>query len=290
MKRHMKRLTPLRREAQRFADGISRHAIDSYAAAGAFYMFLSLAPFFILVCTILPYTPLTAEMILIRARDIIPDGAIDLMETIVNDVYGASAAMLPLSLLATLWSAGKAFSAIIKGIEEINDLPKRSPYLLRRARASIYTILLLLAILASLMLMVYGERLQRFLVAHFPRTSEIFQFFVNLRFLIVMVVLSAVFLLIYKWVPMVKCRYRREFPGAVFAAVAWVLFSAIFSAYVSHGNPFSTYGSLATIAIAMLWMYYCMYIILLGNYLNRYLEDFRQRRLEPEEASEVSDR
>ena len=62
-------------------------------------------------------------------------------------------------------------------------------------------------------------------VAHYPDVSAALQFLVKLRFIIVMLGLMGVFLLLYKWVPHVKCRYSRELPGAVFAAVAWVLFS-----------------------------------------------------------------
>lgn len=40
--------------------------------------------------------------------------------------------------------------------------------------------------------------------------------------------------------------------------------------YVSYGNGYSIYGSLTIIVIIMLWMYFCMYIILIGAYLNRY--------------------
>ena len=42
------------------------------------------------------------------------------------------------------------------------------------------------------------------------------------------------------------------------------------SMYVSYGNGYSIYGSLTIIVIIMLWMYFCMYIILIGAYLNRY--------------------
>jgi len=282
----------IRREAIGFVDGIGRHGIGVHAASGAFYFFLSLTPFLILVCSVLPYTPLTEEMILSRARDIVPSGAIDLIESIVSDVYGASAALVPVSALAMLWSAGKAFSSLIRGMEEVNDVPKRSRYIMRRLRAMLYTLLLLLAILVSLMLMVYGERLMELIVSQFPDVSAALQWLVKLRFLIVMLGLMGVFLLLYKWVPHVKCRYSRELPGAIFAAVAWVLFSALFSAYVSNFDSFSTYGSLATIAISMLWMYYCMYIILLGDYLNRYLDVLRGRKPlnEPFEEEKVSKR
>ena len=142
MKRYAKRIW---QEIRRFLDGIDRHGVAVHAASGAFYMFLSLTPFFILVCSVLPYTPLTEEIILSHARDIVPTGAIDLIESIVSDVYGASVALVPVSALAILWSAGKAFSSLIRGMEEINDAPKRTRFIMRRLRAMLYTLLLLLA-------------------------------------------------------------------------------------------------------------------------------------------------
>ena len=33
------------------------------------------------------------------------------------------------------------------------------------------------------------------------------------------------------------------------------------------------YGSLTTIVLVMLWLYFCMYIILLGAEINSYFED-----------------
>ena len=34
------------------------------------------------------------------------------------------------------------------------------------------------------------------------------------------------------------------------------------------------YGSLATVVIVMIWLYFCMYIFFFGALVNRYLERF----------------
>ena len=48
-----------------------------------------------------------------------------------------------------------------------------------------------------------------------------------------------------------------------------MIFSKVFSLFMSHGSIYSTYyGSLATIVIFMLWMYGCFYILLIGGYIN----------------------
>ena len=74
----------------------------------------------------------------------------------------------------------------------------------------------------------------------------------------------------YTYIPDTKLKFTEQVPGACFAAVVWSVFSWGFSMYVSYGNGYSIYGSLTIIVIIMLWMYFCMYIILIGAYLNRY--------------------
>ena len=59
-------------------------------------------------------------------------------------------------------------------------------------------------------------------------------------------------------------------PGGVFAGVAWTLLTWVFSAWVSRGG-YGAYGSLATVAVVMLWLYYCQYVLLLGACFNRAL-------------------
>ena len=76
-------------------------------------------------------------------------------------------------------------------------------------------------------------------------------------------------LLIYKFLPNRRDKFRKQIPGAVFTALGWMVISWIFSVYVDVFQGFSSmYGSLTTIVLIMLWMYFCMYSILLGGELN----------------------
>ena len=82
------------------------------------------------------------------------------------------------------------------------------------------------------------------------------------------------FLLIYKFLPNRRTNLKRQIPGAVFAAIGWMIISWIFSVYVDVFQGFSDmYGSLTTIVLIMLWMYFCMYTILLGGVVNVMVSD-----------------
>jgi membrane protein len=61
-----------------------------------------------------------------------------------------------------------------------------------------------------------------------------------------------------------------QLPGACFTSLAWLLFSSLFSIYVGQVGQFSAlYGSLTMLILAMLWLYFCMYIVFIGAVLNK---------------------
>ena len=84
----------------------------------------------------------------------------------------------------------------------------------------------------------------------------------------------AVILLIYCRLPDNHLRLKTAIPGAVFTTVCWVLLSAAFSSYLTYfGINTYMYGNLGSMVIAMLWLYICMYILLLGAELNLFFRD-----------------
>ena len=66
---------------------------------------------------------------------------------------------------------------------------------------------------------------------------------------------------------------KKQLPGAIFTACAWQVISFVFSIYLDIFTGFTTmYGSLTMIILIMLWLYMCMYVILLGGEVNALLQ------------------
>jgi len=84
-------------------------------------------------------------------------------------------------------------------------------------------------------------------------------------------------MMIYKFLPNHIVQLRIQLMGAAFSAVGWMIVSWIFSVYLDIFKGFSSmYGSLTTIVLIMLWLYFCMYILLLGGEVNMILRDMEQ--------------
>ena len=71
-------------------------------------------------------------------------------------------------------------------------------------------------------------------------------------------------------------RFRRSLPGGIAASLGWLVFSNLFSWYVTLSRRYTAvFGSVYGVALAMLWLYCCLSILLFGGALNRWLEEER---------------
>ena len=254
-----------------FTDGVSKNNISAHAAASAFYMFLSLVPFVALITTILPLTGLQQDKLFEIISRYIPSAMQALINSTLTDIYSASDAVLPITVITTIWLSSRAFSSLIRGVEDIADSPRYSSYLKRSLLACLYTIGIISVMVILLFLLVFGHRLSTL-----PLLSPFVRLIIELRFLVAAIILSLVFIAVYHWVPGMRLKFTELLPGAATASGAWLLFTWMFSLYIVYSGGFSTYGNLAAIIITLLWMYWCMYIILLGAYLNMFI--YRKRR------------
>lgn len=256
-----------------FAYSMTKKNISAFSASTAFFLFLSLIPMVAILCAILPYTPMSEETLLAVIAEYVPDTVSPLLGSVVEDVYAKSAGILSIAIIGTLWTAGKGMLALIRGLNAINDVEENRNYMVVRVVASVYTLIMIVAVILSLILMVFGNLLVRLLLQDFPQTRLLFEVLMHFRFVFSWVILTIVFTLLYTFVPNRKMRFKEQLTGGMFSAVVWSIFSWCFSVYVEHFGGFGTYGSLATIVIVMLYLYFCMYIIFVGAYINCYFRE-----------------
>ena len=251
--------------------GLGKIELGTFAASSAFFLFLSLIPILMLLCSLIPFTGLSQAQLLELVQeaigDIMPPVISDMIRETIESIFMGSAVSLSLSAVVTLWTASKAFLALIRGMDVIHGAGRQG-YLIARLKACFYTLVLVVVMVFMLVGVVFGRKLAEYFGVYSTPFLAPLVWLLRQRFWLAWVVLAVVFTVIYTYVPKKKFRLRSQFPGAVAASGAWIGFSALFSVYLNHSGSFGIYGSLATIIIALLWMYYCMYILLLGCYLN----------------------
>lgn len=263
--------------AFRVMDVVSSHHTGAYAAQAAYFFVLSMIPIILLLLTMVQFTSLTKDYIMNAVLQAFPTTVEGLIESIVDQVYSQSGTIIPITVLVALWSAGRGVLSITNGLNCVYESRETRNYVYLRIRASLYTVIFLVAIILSLVLSVFGNRIAIMLNQHFPVLVRLIDTVIRSRTLITLGILTLFWDMVYKYLPnrknIGKTTMKKQLPGAIFTACAWQVISFIFSIYLDIFTGFTTmYGSLTMIILIMLWLYMCMYVILLGGEVNALLQ------------------
>jgi len=257
-----------------FFDRVTLDHVGAYAAQSSYFMLLSFVPFILVIMTSVRFTPLTEAMINEGIMHVVPEEFHVFVQGITHEVYTRSTAVLPVTMVLTIWSAGRGVQGLTNGLNSICHTYETRNYFVARIRSAFHTLLFMVAIVSTMVLMIFGNEIQNILETHLPVVADITRGIISLRTLISLAIISIILLAIYKILPNRKASFKSLLPGAVIGAVSWSAFSLGFSTYLGYmGNFTNMYGSLATIISIMLWMYFMMYIILLGAEINENFED-----------------
>lgn len=263
--------------AFRVMDVVSSHHTGAYAAQAAYFFVLSMIPIILLLLTMVQFTSLTKDYIMNAVLQAFPTTVEGLIESIVDQVYSQSGTIIPITVLVALWSAGRGVLSITNGLNCVYESRETRNYVYLRIRASLYTVIFLGAIILSLVLSVFGNRIAIMLNQHFPVLVRLIDTVIRSRTLITLCILTLFWDTVYKYLPnrknIGKTTMKKQLPGAIFTACAWQVISFVFSIYLDIFTGFTTmYGSLTMIILIMLWLYMCMYVILLGGEVNALLQ------------------
>ena len=247
--------------------------VGAYAAQAAYFLIMSFIPFILFLTTMIRYTPLTYNMVSETIRAFVPHNIQNFVLTIVSEVYGRSTAVVPISAIMALWSAGKAMQSLTNGLNTIYHVKETRNWLMTRLYAVIYTFWFGIAIIASLLLLVLGNQIQIVAGEYLPILGRVIGKVIGARTAMVFAGLFLVFLILYKMLPNRKATLKSQVPGAILIAAGWSLFSYFFSIYFDMFPGFSNmYGSLTALIMVMLWLYICMNLLLYGAEINSYFE------------------
>lgn len=264
-----------------FLTRIKNDHVSAFAAQSAYFILMSIIPILLLMLYMTRFLPITQTDLVDLFFAVVPEEFKGLFMMIVEDVFTKSSALVPLTVVFAAWAASKGILSLYGGLNTIYHVPIVPNYLVARLLSALYTLLFIMAVLVTLVLMVFGTGIQERLILHVPVVAQFTAIFVHFRFLITLAFLMLTFLIMYVVLPNRRASFKSQLPGAMVSSTAWLIFSWGFSLYVRYSRGYSRmYGSMTTIMFLMLWLYFCMGILLIGAEINAYFEDrFRRMRL-----------
>lgn len=251
------------------AEKMKNDHVGEYAAECAYFTILSFIPFIIFFLTLIQFTNVDKESIFYWIRQIVPSTMEDMILGIIDEVYAKSVGTISIAAVVALWSASKGFYYLSKGLRKIYNTEKTKLTVIVRLEGLFYTLIFVIAIITFLVIIVFGKRIHKLMLDKFTSISLITGLILKVRWFILIILMFFIFLMIYKFIPKHKMKLKTQILGAIFSSLAWYVTSWGFSIYIDVFQGFSnTYGSLTSIILVMMWVYVCMYIILLGGEIN----------------------
>jgi len=247
---------------------------DGFMVAGymSFIAIVAIFPFLIFLAAVSSF--LGSEDDLHRIMDLmfetVPDEVASALEPAIAEVVvGQQTGFLTFGILATLWAASNGVEAVRLAFNRAYRVTALRPFWYRRLQDFVFVALFALMVPLMSFLIVLAPLLWRALTFWVDLGFTFQLFFTVVRYGIAALALFVTLTAMHRFLPNNGHGLRNIMPGVLLTLVLFVVAGTGFSWYLAHFADYSvTYGSLASIVIALLFFYMTSVIVVLGAYVN----------------------
>jgi len=264
---------PLFNVAVFFVKGIQKGAITNRAAALSFNTFLAIFPAIIFFFTLIPYIPIAnfQDSLLNLLEDIIPQQIFATVEETLFDIIKRPRGnLLSVGFILAMYFATNSINSLMEAFNQTyHAKDSRSPFRQRMVSVALVLILSFLVIIA-IALITFGPIVLTWLQTHNLLTDGLAIFMISAgKWLITLGLLFFAFSFLFYMAPSGKQRFRFISAGSTMTTLLFIAASVGFNFYVNNFSKYNTlYGSIGTLIVFMMWIYFNAIIVLLGFELN----------------------
>jgi membrane protein len=208
------------------------------------------------------------------ASDIVPAGSLDLLGEEIARIAAKSDGRLTVGFLLglgiALWSANAGMKAIFDALNIIYDEEEKRGIIWLNVVSLFFTVCAIAAVGLAISLVVVFP----LFLAAFGPTSLDLPIVRYLRWPVMFALMILGLSVLYRYGPSRRlAKWRWLSVGSVFAAIAWLAMSLLFSWYLGNfANYNATYGALGAVVGLMMWMWLSIIVVLVGAELNSEIE------------------
>ncbi len=149
----------------------------------------------------------------------------------------------------------------------------------RRLQSLVFVLIATFSFLAISVLLVLAPIIERLLDQNFVWIRPYLGTITIWRYIIASVVIVVGLVAVHFWLPAGKRRLTEIVPGLIFTLVGWLIGSTVFATYLDNFSSYvTTYAGLASIMIAIVFLYIVSAIFILGGELNAAISRFLEAR------------
>jgi membrane protein len=251
---------------------IAEDRVTSLAASAAYNFFFSLFPLLLFLAPMLALTgnkEAIVSFLMGRLTSVLPRDQVDaLRPVLLNIVFAKNApGLISIGALLAAWSGSTVFGSLIGSLNTAYDVEESRPWWKQQAiRLGVFALAAVILILTTIIFL-GGEDIANtvggwlHLGAAFVMAWKVIQFP-----LAILGLFGLAFVMIY-FLPNLRQRKSHAMIGAAVTTVLWLVATLLFRIYIQHFPPNPAYGIIGGIIILLTWMYYTMFVMLVGGEL-----------------------
>ena len=255
-----------------FVKGLQEGAITTRASSLAFNFFLAFFPSIIVFFTLIPYIPIIGfqETLMEILSNILPpstnNATFNTLDDIINNQRGG---LLSIGFILALYFSTNGMSSLIQAFNSSYHIRENESIIKHQLLSILLTVVISALVFLTIILIIFGKTTITYLV-DFQLISQNKIVFLNIaKWIVLIFMLFIGITTIFNIGPAIKSKIKIFSPGAILATLFIILTSIVFSYYIDNFSQYNKiYGSIGTLIIILLWIYFNAIFLLIGFELN----------------------
>lgn len=256
-----------------FFNAYQSSEISMTSIAVAYYFLISIFPLLLIISNILPFFQIQIVSLLSLLQDLLPDSIYQQIISLASAVLDRpSTGLLSVSILSALWTFSQTMTYLQKAFNKVYGIEKGRGIIWTRLFSFLFSLSLQILFIFSLLLALFGRMVLTFIYSTWQFNDQLYNYLMNLTGPLVYLLLFAILVLLYYFLPDVKIRrIRYVVLGATFVVLVLFLITNVFSASIeAYMTRFLDARFLSSVLVfaVMFWFILLSKILILGAILN----------------------
>jgi membrane protein len=252
---------------------IGSDRIPSLAAGTAYYFFFSLFPLLLFLTPLLGLVgngQQLMESMLGRLSATMPADTLSLVRRVLGEIITSSgnAGIMSVGVLLAGWSGSNIFGALMGALNIAYDVEETRPWWKKQVLRIGALLVAGGIMLVATYVFLDGERIARWIGSALGVSDAFVAAWMVLQVVLAVALLVALGAIVFKLLPNVKQRWPHVFVASAITTLLWIIATVLFRMYVQNfGSYNKMYGTIGGVIVLLTWMYYSMFVLLIGGEL-----------------------
>ena len=255
-----------------FIKGLEKGAITTRASSIAFNFFLALFPALIFFFTLIPYIPIDnfQEILLQLLGEVLPPSTNEAAFGTLNDIIShPRGGLLSFGFVLALYFSTNSINSLTEAFNSSYHISENRGMWTQRLIALGLTIALSIMLILAIGIIVFTQIASAYFVDLGLLNESAILFIKMGKWFTLLIFLFLGLSLLFQYAPAKKSYWQFFSPGAILATLFIVITSLGFGYYIDNFGQYNKlYGSIGTLIVILLWMYFNAIVMLIGFELN----------------------